>query len=71
MQVLKALSSFKFSSNAWTTKAEMLHGGRQLACGMVTHEDGDREIIATGERSNRVQIYNIATDTWRIGGLVF
>ena len=38
---------------------------------MVTHEDGDREIIVTGARSNRVQIYNIATDTWRIGGSVF
>ena len=42
---------------------------QKIACNMVKREDGDREIIVTGQKSNRVEIYNIATDTWRLGGL--
>lgn len=48
----------------------MTDGGQQIACNMVKHQDGDREIIVTGQKNDRVEIYNIATDTWRMGMLV-
>lgn len=68
--VLKGTSSYKFSTNEWTRKADMTDGGQQIACNMVKHQDGDREIIVTGQKNDRVEIYNIATDTWRMGMLV-
>ena len=63
--------SFKFSTNQWTAKADMSHGGNGIACQMITREDGEKEIVSVGDNSNIVEIYNIASDTWRNGMLFF
>lgn len=64
---LKNVWSFKFSTNTWTAKADMIEGGNTIACQVVKREDGEREIVAVGEANNRVEIYNIAANTWRLG----
>ena len=62
--------SFKFSTNNWTAKADMSNTKIVTTCGMITREEGEKEIVTFPEREGRVEIYNIATDTWRMGMLV-
>merc|ERR1712117_46434 len=66
-QDLKKTWSFKFSTNQWTSLADVANGGNGVACQMVTREDGEKEIISVGEASDIVMIYNIASNTWRRG----
>ena len=63
---IKEVYSFKFSTNQWTKKADMIHStGKYGTCGLITTESGEKEIVTT--ISKTVEIYNIATDTWREG----
>ena len=64
--------SFKFSTNNWTAKADMSNTKIVTTCGMITREEGEKEIVTFPEREGRVEIYNIASNTWRngMGGFV-
>ena len=69
--------SFKFSTNNWTAKANMQYAtcntctpSHATYCDMITREEGEKEIVTL--QGGRVEIYNIASNTWRdgMGGFV-
>jgi len=63
----KVAYSFKFSTNQWTKKADMIYGGNEIVCGLVTADSGEKEIVSMGNRAGQVEIYNIASNVWREG----
>lgn len=65
MLPVEEVYSFKFSTNQWTKKADISvpAKGHSLACGLVTLESGEKEIVT--QINDKVGIYNIATNTWR------
>merc|ERR1712117_333047 len=64
---VKDVYSYKFSTNQWTRKADMTYGGYEIVCGLVTTDSGAKEIVSVGDRGGRVEIYDIASNTWREG----
>ena len=73
LEKLKNTYSFKFSTYQWTKKEDMLYGSIKIACGLITTGSGEKEIVSMGNDivTRGVEIYNIATDTWREGKLSF
>ena len=58
------------SFEIWSGKANLTTPRINMACGVIGKSSGDLEVVTAGGQyggETAVEIYNVATDTWRTG----